>query len=935
METEEVVIEVTEEPSDIEDEIVNYKVYKEEPYFNSAKEPFGITLKGKTKEYLLAHQALKQILVKRKKIGGEVKMMKFVEVTKGTAMVNAIIEVTDNGEVKGNAELKVHNPSLKKKGATLELRKMSGFDYECVLILKAMITNILDGVIAGRDITEVLKELSRNSQNQKNIGKISCKPRRFCCEICNFETKFSSALKSHITRIHTNAAGPTKCFKCSTCNFESNSITSLNNHVKTHKGLKRSNAIFKCTVCASSFDTEERLAEHEHNQHPKSNQSLDFCKQGSVSSSPPRKKIELEETDTSEVEMLDLELEADSFVHRLLENRIKELEIQVQTLEKKKRIDELIKRKLEEEITNLKSNPEAPKVFNVPEHLSSVRKHHLPFLHGYKMIYKAEPNGACLTNSFAVHAYEDPMEGARVKKHINNHIADNMEHYKQRIPLPYIEVIGGGGGTVTITTYEEMIEFLRSDKALNVFSNSHELLAISNLYNIKINIFTYNSQESYWSQVCPDPEFASSGVSSWIPDMSVYHNDNIHYDLLVKDDSRIALVGLVAGKENLSQKEVNKDASKEIFQWKDVPSSNNKKKVRIQTPEEEQVLVEDVHEDLDNGKDKLVEEMTLINSKNSGFRRTTPNQEPEKVQTQASYNCSKCGALFQSNGLLTAHMTTHAPTQFDCDICDESFQNESQAEKHTLDKHEASKVICDYCSEIFRSQPDLEEHIKSNHVTEMNNEWNCYDCPYQANVAAHLMNHLKLTSHQPSPAIKNRKALFLEYKQCYTCKQEFDGYRNLMNHRKVNHPSTRKCRDFPQNCKWGTECWYVNNEDRNIGKISQKDDVIKDSLFKCNICEKEFESKSSFMKHRKVMHEETVSQCEQNKTGSCKREDQECWFIHHSSRSQVFHKEQPEQVPPDQLKSLMDMVINLQQKMEQTQDQILKINKNLTNLSIM
>ena len=39
----------------IQDEIVEYRVYKEKPYLNSAKEPFGLTMNGKNKEYIKAH----------------------------------------------------------------------------------------------------------------------------------------------------------------------------------------------------------------------------------------------------------------------------------------------------------------------------------------------------------------------------------------------------------------------------------------------------------------------------------------------------------------------------------------------------------------------------------------------------------------------------------------------------------------------------------------------------------------------------------------------------------------------------------------------------------------------------------------------------------------------------------------------------------------
>jgi hypothetical protein len=41
----------------------------------------------------------------------------------------------------------------------------------------------------------------------------------------------------------------------------------------------------------------------------------------------------------------------------------------------------------------------------------------------------------------------------------------------------------------------------------------------------------------------------------WAPDMALYHSDNTHYDLLVKDDSRNALLGLLLGGESFKENE--------------------------------------------------------------------------------------------------------------------------------------------------------------------------------------------------------------------------------------------------------------------------------------------------------------------------------------------------------------------------------------------
>ena len=81
------------------------------------------------------------------------------------------------------------------------------------------------------------------------------------------------------------------------------------------------------------------------------------------------------------------------------------------------------------------------------------------------MTYKTIGNGACLENALAVHVYEDETEGPKVKRRINNHVADNWDtYYKYKIELPYTEVVGVGENAKTVTknTREEMLEFLRS-----------------------------------------------------------------------------------------------------------------------------------------------------------------------------------------------------------------------------------------------------------------------------------------------------------------------------------------------------------------------------------------------------------------------------------------------------------------------------------------
>ena len=901
-----------------EEVVVEYKAYKEKPYLNSSREPFGLTINGKTKEYLLAHETLKGLLKKGKQYIVEEGKMKILDVTTNKAMTNAIVEVSIEGGVKGNVEVKVHNKG--KKGATIELRKMSDFEYTQVELLKSIISILLDGFIAGDDIDQIIKN-SRRKPLHKVFGKVTSKPKLFSCDLCNWQTKFGSALKAHKKRIHNldQDKSVVQNYTCDACDFQVDNGKALRDHILiNHKqNNKRSLSVFKCEGlnCESTFDTEGQLREHEHNQHPKSDQKHSFASEKiSPSSSPPRKKqvgLKSDCFDDTEVEMLDLEMEARAFVDTMLKNRISELENLVADMIEQKKKDQLAKSKLEKEIVELKSK-HVSKVSKIPDHLSSVKESHLPDLRGYRMKFDANPNGACLDMCVAVHVYEDEEEGPKVKRRINNHVADNWEnYYKHRIALPYIETVGVGSEARVIrkNSKEEMLDFLRSDESLMVYSNSQELLAISNLFNVNINIFTYRGDQTWWTEVRPDPEMAATAevkFGKWVPDMSLYHSYETHYDLLIKDDSRIALVGLLAG---LQQGETNQvyhadyqHCDNEADGWEEVIKKGRKSQKRMET---ELLLTEDSAPEYEKDDlDELHEEMTLLRSKNSGHRRTAPQTPSEIIlDDKQIFKCDKCDLELESQGLLEAHDRNH------------HVQKE--------------RFSCDSCTKMFGNKCDLQNHIVVQHTEkETAQEWNCNDCSFQGNGPSELINHLKVTGHQPSQEIENRKSSFYDYKQCYTCKMEFDGYWNLMNHRKIVHPSNKKCRNFPENCKFGKECWYVHEEPRLTENAPSKKtfETQKVIIFKCNLCEETFKDKGNFMEHKKKHHSEKFV------SGQCERPKEDCWFKkpENQDQSQAFHqqvfrKAQQNPFPPDQLTQMMNLVKNLCLKVE-------NLEKKLNNL---
>ena len=209
-------------------EMVDYKVYKIKPYLNSDKEPFGLTINGKAKEYIHAHQTIKELLKKGKQFIGEDGVMKILDVTNNAGKTNSIVEVSVKDGGKGNVEMKVYNPSVhKKKGATIEMRKMSGFEYCYVDLLPRMITTFLDGFISGDSIDDVIKNARKVSVHKP---RVTSKTKLFNCDLCNFQTRFATALKGHKTRIHVEKRPIS--FQCDQCTFKCTSENVLNEHKK-------------------------------------------------------------------------------------------------------------------------------------------------------------------------------------------------------------------------------------------------------------------------------------------------------------------------------------------------------------------------------------------------------------------------------------------------------------------------------------------------------------------------------------------------------------------------------------------------------------------------------------------------------------------------------------------------------------------------------
>ena len=280
-------------------------------------------------------------------------------------------------------------------------------------------------------------------------------------------------------------------------------------------------------------------------------------------------------------------------------------------------------------------------------------------------------------------------------RRINGHIADNFDtYYHNKIALPYIETVGVGSRArqVTCTTREELLEFLRSEDSLCAYSNYQELLAICNMLNISIHVFTYGigGDESSWSwkTIRPDQELAkfSDFPPGAVPDMYLYNSDNCHYDLLVDENSRLAILGLIdIGEEDVKVVEGGVEKTEEPRdgvmdkpkkeeerneQWKTVKGSKNLNKPH--SPVKQHKVTADS------------DEVVLTKQKSNGHNRASPQSEPISQKDHTSIVnlgqiCDICSHVTDNTYDLEAHMDTHKKCQkgVSCNQCEESFQDNS------------------------------------------------------------------------------------------------------------------------------------------------------------------------------------------------------------------------------------------------------------------
>ena len=183
---------------------------------------------------------------------------------------------------------------------------------------------------------------------------------------------------------------------------------------------------------------------------------------------------------------------------------------------------------------NIENTPLPAGLKNVPDNI----KH---LTNSDDLVLSIVPDGACLPRAGAAQLFEDQDEGIRFRSVINTHMADRWFSYSEKIAFPYKRELGVNGQYVEFQTAQEYLEFLQKNPKDTKFlwSDTEELIAIFNLYQIDINIIEtkgINDENPTLNTIKADVKLEQFSIlpKGKVPNMTVVHTGNHHYDLIKK-----------------------------------------------------------------------------------------------------------------------------------------------------------------------------------------------------------------------------------------------------------------------------------------------------------------------------------------------------------------------------------------------------------------
>lgn len=220
------------------------------------------------------------------------------------------------------------------------------------------------------------------------------------------------------------------------------------------------------------------------------------------------------------------------------------------------------------------------------------------------------------------------------------------------------------------------------------------------------------------------------------------------------------------------------------------------------------------------------------------------------------YKCDMCKRTCHTARALEEHKMIHRSDYFfECNICRVKYKSEDSLKRHNMRTHSdyESKYICEHCGRSYKLKTDLTHHVKRSHASELQI---CRFCGKEVkNVKAHEWRHQKRdkettyvhTCHLCRKKFLHRSRLDNHLRlhekgfKCEQCGKEYDGTRELMNHKRFKHGRVKifTC----------VLCQKAFPSSSNFYQHVLTHAGIRP--YKCDVCEEDFTQRSSLLRHRR------------------------------------------------------------------------------------
>ena len=491
------------------------------------------------------------------------------------------------------------------------------------------------------------------------------------------------------------------------------------------------------------------------------------------------------------------------------------------------------------------------------------------------VVYTVPGNGACGSNAMAAHLFKDEVFGPKLKKRMNQFFAKHWEKkYKYKTQCskesPFMRNLGGGG-QISFTDPKKLIEYLEnSEEAEYMWTDSEDLVVVADMYQVNIKVITTKGDKdtnptSNW--ILPDKtlkEFAEL-KNVELEDIVLLHENDIHYNLIVSEQSELATLGSLSFRSNIGPlMEVNKEntnKNEELEANKSILKSKETQNIKLELKKlkESYKKLESEYLDCETRLKIKTEESEKLKIEIKDLKQIL-----ESDQTQNTHKCSECDASFLSVNDLEKHIQkVHDRRQENkCSECSSISTRTEETRKHVINEQTVDQEYnCTGCSYQATSNTELSKHLRNAHT--FDNELFCNECKYQAKTNPELRAH-KIDKHPLEDKIR-----------CRICGETFATKSNLMEHRKNKHIQTvAVCQKYRVGkCIFSSKkCWW-KHEEESENKTMERE-------FSCFNCRKTFKTKSEMMVHKKWLHKNTVQNCNLFIDDKCPFNDKSCWFIH-------------------------------------------------------